>query len=215
MGSYKVINRDDWCRREHYDFYSKFDNPCYNISTVIKARVINDYCMDNNISLFKLTLFVIMKSANSTPQLRQRRLGKEIIEYSSINVMTPIMKPNETFQQVLCKNTSNFFSFTNQLDMEIEQAKSENKNGPMEIDGENFFCASCLPWVHFSTITHAELKFNSAVPTLTWGMIKNGMIPISCKFNHAFVDGLHASRFFLEIQHNFNNPESIIMLNDS
>ena len=39
--------------------------------------------------------------------------------------------------------------------------------------------------------------------------MKNGLIPISCKFNHAFVDGLHVSRFFANIEESFASPDTL------
>ena len=88
----------------------------------------------------------------------------------------------------------------------IEAAK-HTAPAPLIVNGENFFCASCLPWLHFSAMTHAEYYVGASVPALTWGKLKNGIIPVAGKFNHAFVDGLHASRFFARVEENFAQPE--------
>lgn len=77
------------------------------------------------------------------------------------------------------------------------------------MEEENFFCASCLPWLHFSAMTHAEYYVGAAVPALTWGKLKNGIIPVAGRFNHAFVDGLHASRFYAEVEYYFANPQAL------
>ncbi|VTN09547.1 Uncharacterised protein [Raoultella terrigena] len=47
------------------------------------------------------------------------------------------------------------------------------------------------------------------MPALTWGKLKNGVIPVAGKFNHAFVDGLHASRFFAAIESGFADPDAL------
>lgn len=120
--------------------------------------------------------------------------------------MTLIMTKDEGFRQVLCESTPLFTDFRSQINGKIEEVKNA-KAGPMIIQNEDFFCASCLPWLHFDSITHAEFHFGAAVPTLTWGQLKDGVVPVACKFNHAFVDGLHASRFFACIEDNFDNPD--------
>jgi chloramphenicol O-acetyltransferase type A len=120
------------------------------------------------------------------------------------------MTAQEGFRQMMCENTPDFTEFTTKVTRQIAEVKN-SEAGPMIVKGENFFCASCIPWVHFSSITHAEFHFGAAVPTLTWGKLKNGVIPVACKFNHAFVDGLHASRFFAQLEDNFANPDSLYL----
>ncbi|MGN5762721.1 CatA-like O-acetyltransferase, family 1 [Acinetobacter calcoaceticus] len=206
MSDYKVIDKENWHRKDHFDFYNKFDNSCFNLCVPIKAQKLYEFAKDNNESFFQLTLFAILQAANSVPQMKQRLLGADIIEYSTINVMTPIMTTREAFRQVMCNFEPNFSIFSDQLSQKIIDVK-DSKAGPMIVQGENFFCASCLPWLHFSSITHAEYHFSAAVPTLTWGKLEKGVIPISCKFNHSFVDGLHASRFFSQVEENLNSPD--------
>ncbi|RYA55957.1 CatA-like O-acetyltransferase, partial [Enterobacter cloacae complex sp. CH23B] len=58
-------------------------------------------------------------------------------------------------------------------------------------------------------MTHAEYAVGAAVPALTWGKLQNGVIPVAGRFNHAFVDGLHASRFYALVEEGFNDPERL------
>lgn len=206
MSVYKLIDKEKWTRAEHYKFYSKFDNPCFNLCVPVKAQILFDFAKDRNESFFQLCLFAILRAANKIPELKRRTLDDRVIEYDSINVMTPIITKDEGFKQIMCDVTSFFSDFKLQVSKKIEDVKN-SKAGPMIIQHENFFCASCLPWLHFSSITHAEMYSGGAVPTLTWGKLENGIIPVACKFNHAFVDGLHASRFFKAIQDNFDKPD--------
>lgn len=41
------------------------------------------------------------------------------------------------------------------------------------------------------------------------GKLQNGVIPVAGRFNHAFVDGLHASRFYALVEEGFNDPERL------
>ena len=58
-------------------------------------------------------------------------------------------------------------------------------------------------------MTHAEYAVGAAVPALTWGKLQNGVVPVAGRFNHAFVDGLHASRFFALVEEGFSDPERL------
>lgn len=208
MNSYRIIDKDHWPRRELFDFYQKFDNPCFNITVNVDAQELYSCSRDRRESFFQLALYAILRAANAVPQLKQRIIDGTVIEFEKIAVMSPIMTEHEMFRQIWCEYAPNFSAFANDVAPKIEDAKRGTPS-PMEDHGEDFLCASCVPWVHFSSITSAEYNFGQAVPLVAWGMMKNGIIPIACKFNHSFIDGLHVGRFFDEIEKGFTNPDSL------
>lgn len=208
MNPYRVIDKAGWDRGELFDFYQKFDNPCFNVSVSVEAQNIYDCAKSRKVSFFLLSLYAILRAANAVPQVRQRMLDAEIVEFESIAVMTPIMTKQEMFRQVWCEYTPSFGEFSDSAIPKIEAAKQDSPS-PMEEHGEDFMCASCLPWLHFTSVTQADFSVEQVVPILAWGKMKNGVIPISCKFNHAFLDGLHVSRFFESVEHSFAEPDSL------
>ena len=208
MTTYRVIDKGHWHRLALFDFYRKFANPCFNLCVPLKAQPLYENAKDNGISFFQLTLYAILRAANHVPQLKQRLVADEIIEYSAIDVMTPIMTNNDAFRQILCTTAQSFNEFTHVVSQQIALAKS-TEPAPLLTHGDNYFCASSLPWLHFTGMTHAEYFSDSTVPTLTWGKLENGVIPVAGKFNHMFVDGLHASRFFTELEALFLAPERL------
>lgn len=115
---------------------------------------------------FQLALYGLVRAANDVPQLKQRLLDDEIIEYDQLAVMTPVMTAQEGFRQVWCDNAADFAAFSAAATPKIDAAK-RTAPAPLIVNGENFFCASCLPWLHFSAMTHAEYYVGAAVPALT------------------------------------------------
>lgn len=208
ISAYKIIDRQSWHRKDHHQFYSQFSSPCFNLCVPVAAQNIYECAKDNDVSFFQLALYGILRAANLVPQLKQRMSGDDIIEFANIKVMTPILTTTDGFRQIWCENALSFADFTTEVTRNIETAKTAEP-APMKAEAEDYFCASCLPWVHFSSITHAEFNASSAVPTLTWGKLKNGVIPVAGKFNHAFVDGIHAGRFFAYLEEVFADPSSL------
>ncbi|TLV23092.1 CatA-like O-acetyltransferase [Klebsiella indica] len=208
MTHYRVIDKQNWPRKDHFDFYRRFANPAFNLCVPIAAQRLYDCAKDRNVSFFQLALYALMRAVNGVPQLKQRRSGDDIIEYDELAVMTSVMTGQEGFRQVWCDNADDFATFSRVATPKIEAAKHTSP-APLIVTGENYFCASCLPWLHFSAITHAEYYVGAAVPALTWGKLKNGIIPVAGKFNHAFVDGLHASRFFSRVEEYFAEPDRL------
>ena len=206
MANYRIIDKQRWPRKDHFEFYRGFATPSFNLCVPLAAQRLYECAKDRGVSFFQLALYGLVRAANDVPQLKQRLLDDEIIEYDQLAVMTPVMTAQEGFRQVWCDNAADFAAFSAAATPKIDAAK-RTAPAPLIVNGENFFCASCLPWLHFSAMTHAEYYVGAAVPALTWGKLKNGIIPVAGRFNHAFVDGLHASRFFARVEEGFAEPD--------
>lgn len=208
MNSYRVIDKENWERKELFDFYQKFDNPSINVSVQIEAGEIYACAKDRDESFFLLSLYAILRAANTVPQIRQRIVDGAVVEFDRIAVMTPIMTERELFRQIWCEYSPSYSDFKNEAIPKVEAARRGNPS-PMEGHGADYLCASCVPWLHFTAITQAEFFFGQDVPILAWGKLKNGEVPFACKFNHSFMDGLHVSRFFAGIEEGFANPDTL------
>lgn len=208
MQSYKVIDLETWPRRKLYEFYRKFDTPCFNITVSVNAERIHAFAKANGESFFLLCLYAILRAANAVPLVRQRTVDGQPVEFARLAVMTPIMTKAEMFQQIWCEYAPDFMTFKQTAVPLVAKAKSGDPM-PMEDHGQDFICASCLPWLHFDSITQAQYSFDQSVPILAWGKMGNGKIPISVQFDHCFMDGLYVSRFFEAITTGFSVPESL------
>jgi chloramphenicol O-acetyltransferase type A len=122
--------------------------------------------------------------------------------------MTPIMTKQEMFCQIWCEYEPTFEAFKAHAAPKVETAKHNNPS-PMLEHGEDFLCASCVPWLHFTSLTQADYAFSQTIPVLAWGKLKNNIIPVSCRFNHSFMDGLHVSRFFNNIEERFTGKHDL------
>ncbi len=208
MAQYKVIDMSTWSRSRTFEFYRRFANPSYSINVQYSIEPLYKQAKKNGDSFFLLTLYAILRAANEVPQLRQRYINGQVIEYEQLAAMTPIMTPNEEFCQAWCEFRSDFPQFKEVAHLEIEAAKKAQP-GPRLNHDEDYICASCVPWLHFTGGTQADFTFNETVPILAWGKMQENKIPIIGRFNHYFVDGLHFSRFFNKIELYFKEPDQL------
>lgn len=206
MNKYHILNLKSWTRTNMFNFYQSFASPLFNISVKIHGEKLYKYAKLNHESFFLLSLYAILRSANEIPQLRQRILDAQVIEFERIAVMTPIMTPDEMFHQIWCEYEDDFATFKAITNPKIESAKNSTPS-PMVNHGDDFLCANCAPWLHFESITQTTYHSHQAVPILAWGKMVDGKIPFAIQLNHSFVDGLHTSRFFEKLQNYFDNPE--------
>lgn len=106
MANYHVIDKQTWPRKDHFDFYRGFANPSFNLCVPVEAQRLYECAKDRGVSFFQLALFALVRAANEVPQLKQRLLGDDIIEYDQLAVMTPVMTAQEGFRQVWCENAA-------------------------------------------------------------------------------------------------------------
>ncbi|MDO5581596.1 MAG: CatA-like O-acetyltransferase [Planctomycetia bacterium] len=208
MNEYTIIDMETWPRRKTFEFYRTFVNPSYNINVLYNILPLYEMAKAKEDSFFLLTLYAILRAANEVPQIRQRFVDGKVVQYRQLAVMTPIMTRNEEFQQVWCEYEPDFIRFKEAAIPVIEAAKA-GSSGPLIGHEQDYICASCVPWLHFTGSTQADLTFEQTVPILAWGKMKEGKVPINCRLNHYFVDGLHFSRFFNKMEVSFQNPESL------
>ena len=208
MNNFKKIDLATYQRKTAFEFFQTFHSPHFHVSVKINAKPLYNFAKANNESFFLLCLYSILKAANSTPQMRQRIVNKEIIEFKYIAALTPILDCNECFAHIWCEYQDDFAAFKKDTLPKISAAKTGVESVPLNLT-EDHIVASCLPWLHFESLTAAELSQEQSVQILSWGkMNDDGLIPFSCTFHHGLIDGLHASRFFAEIERQFNSAAS-------
>jgi chloramphenicol O-acetyltransferase len=112
VANYRVIDKQNWPRKDHFDFYRGFANPSFNLCVPVEAQRLYECAKDRGVSFFQLALYALVRAANDVPQLKQRLLDDDIIEYDQLAVMTPVMTAQEGFRQVWCDNAADFAAFS-------------------------------------------------------------------------------------------------------
>ena len=143
---------------------------------------------------FLSMLYAVVRAANAVPQLR-RRLAEDgtVVEYDWCPPSYTAMKPDGVY--VYC---------TVEGDMPYGTFIAEGQRRQREVLVRSFFFVSSVPWVHYSQLQHPAESPDDSNPRISWGkyVTVNGRttLPVSLFVNHALADGLHISRFFLNLE---------------
>ena len=70
----------------------------------------------------------------------------------------------------------------------------------LAISGENVIHYSALPWLNFTSVSHARsFSFQDSCPKITFGKMveraKRKYMPVALHAHHALMDGLHVGQF--------------------
>ena len=69
----RVINLDNWNRKEHFKFFSALDDPFWGITTTVDFTSIYQQSKNMEVSFFLYSVHFLLKCIRS----EERRVGKE------------------------------------------------------------------------------------------------------------------------------------------
>lgn len=202
----KSINIETWKRKEHFDFFSQFDEPFFGIVSEIDCTIAFNHAKDQKLSFFAYYLHKVLIAINNIEEFRYRIDGDKVLLFDEIHASATIGRDDETFAFSFVKFNLDLSIFQASLTEEIKAVTNSKglrlNNNANRKDVIHF---SSIPWVKFTGLTHARnFKFEDSAPKISVGKMEevNGklLMPVSINAYHGFVDGYHVGKFFELLQ---------------
>lgn len=193
------IDLANWKRRDHYNFFRKFDQPFFGISTEINCTKAYQYCKAYHVSFFVFYLYKAHSAVNHIQEFRYRIEDNEVFEYHEVSGSITVLRKDETFGFAYFEQQPNFDQFMQETRNSIELEK--NLSGlKLKSQSNGIIHYSVLPLIKFNGMQHAQvLGANDCIPKIVFGKLdfRNGQVflPLSIHVHHALCDGLHIGRF--------------------
>ena len=206
----KKIDINTWYRKEHFEFYSRFEQPFFNVCATVDVSKTLNYCKENQLSFFICALFLLGYTANQIEPFRFRINKNEVDVHDELEISCTVLNSDESFSFCEFGAFSNFDLFYQQADQQLTKIKNGYKSLKLSNEKDNKIFCSVLPWLHFTSFSHAQKQSeHDSTPRIVMGKYKNIhneiAMPVSVEVHHALVDGLHVAQFFEKLQHNFNH----------
>jgi len=207
----KILDKSNWNRKEHFDFFNQFDETFFGVT--IELDVTNAYkrCKDKNLSFFLYYHYLSTKAANEVKEFKYRIKEDNIVVFDAIHVSTILLRDNKSFVFTFIPFTSTFEEFTIEAKKEFERAKQTTGIGMDEntarLDTIHY---SAVPWFSFKGLTHPR-NYNSkeSNPKITFGKaseLNNQLImPVSIYAHHGLMDGYHLGLYIKRFQDLLNS----------
>lgn len=188
-----------WDRKDHFEFFSKFSEPFYGITTKINCTNAYQLTRSNDTSFFLYYLHKSLVAANNITNFKYRIIHNKVYEYDVINASPTINRPNGTFGFSYLEFKDSFDVFSDLAKPIIEKVR--NASGLHPAAYENVIHYSSLPWIDFTSISHARhFEYPDSCPKISFGKMttidNQKFMPVSVHVHHALVDGLHVGQFF-------------------
>lgn len=204
----KIIELENWKRKEHFEFFYRMDYPQYNVCANIDITRFLAFVRSHSLSFYYAMVYAVTKVTDDCENFRYRiRENKEIVLHDRLHPSFTDMSgsvEDDLFRFITMDRKEDLFEF-------VKEAKSISDEQKVFLDydailgRDDFVFLTCLPWVSFTHISHTiTLNRNDSVPRISWGKYfeQNGKIwlPFSVQVHHAFVDGVHVGRYFEKLQ---------------
>lgn len=193
------IDLVNWKRRDHYNFFRKFDQPFFGVNTEINCTKAYQYCKTYHAPFFMFYLYKAHLAVNHIQEFRYRIEDNEVFDYHEVSGSITVLRKDETFGFAYFDHQCNFKDFMQATRNSIELEKNSSGLNPKAgLNGLIHY--SVLPLIKFSAMQHAQISgTNDCIPKIVFGKLdfRNGQVflPISIHMHHALCDGLHLSRF--------------------
>lgn len=204
-----LIDIDNWNRKEHFLFFSKFDEPFFGVTVKVDCTTAYKKAKEKGISFFLYYLYRALKGANEVENFRYRIIENQAYSFATVNASPTINRPDGTFGFAYLEYFEDEKLFYEKALQEIENVKSTKSLLPA-VSGENVIHFSAIPWLDFTSISHARsFSYPDSCPKISFGKMteNNGVkeMPVSIHGHHALMDGYHVGMFVEKFQNLLNN----------
>jgi chloramphenicol O-acetyltransferase type A len=199
-----IIDVEQWERKDHYNFFRRFEEPFFGITIEVDCTLAYKACKNSNASFFLWYLHKSLIAANETEPFRYRIEGDNVLLYDKVNASPTINRPDGTFGFSYFDYHLSFQLFSSKAQEEIEKVQRSTGLIPA-IAGENVIHYSSVPWLKFTSISHARAySFKDSIPKISFGKMTevNGIrtMPVSVHAHHGLMDGYHVAQFMERFQ---------------
>ena len=200
----RIIDLSTYPRRSHFEYFGRMAFPYVGLTANVDVTNLLRFAKERGGSTFHAVLWAAAKAANCIPELRQRIVDGQIVEFDHCNAGFTVARPDHTFCNCDVETRMSLEAFL--IDARRRQEEAVKQVGFVNPDEDEIgqIFTSCVPWVEFTQVVQPVPSPGDCNPRIVFGKyIREGeriKMPLHIQCNHALVDGYHIAEFFRIIQ---------------
>lgn len=207
----KIIDIENWNRKEHFEWFKNFDEPFFGIVSEIDCSIAYLKSKKENIPFYHNYLHKSLKAVNLLENFRLRIEDNKVVCYDKINASATLNNADNLYAMSFIEYSDNLLDFSKRMKLEEEHVKKIKGLGVSENTmRKDVIHYSSVPWFKITGLSHARnYKFEDSVPKITFGkfeIIDNKKIMnISINGHHGLLDGYHVGIYLKTFQDLLNS----------
>jgi len=207
MENYKVIDFENWPRKNHYLYYTNLVKAGYSMTVNIDVAKLVSFCKRKGYKFYPTFIYCTSAVVNSTENLRifKNKDGMPCVWDKVVPNYTIFHDDDKTFSDIWTDFDFSFDTFYKNITRDIEKYKDVKGIKAKEGQPPNFFCISCVPWISYTGYsTYSGGGDPTFFPIITFGKYTEEKgtfkMPFTLTIAHAVCDGYHTGKFFNDLQ---------------
>jgi chloramphenicol O-acetyltransferase type A len=200
----RYIDLHTWPRRRHFDVFKAIAYPHFGLCASVDITAFRALVREREISFTVAIAYLLARVANGIPEFRQRIRGEQVVEHDVVHPSMTVLTPGDLFSFCTIPYAEDFTTFSARAaeTMARVQAHPVLEDEPGQDD---LLFMTSIPWVAFTGLQHPiHLEHVDSVPRIAWGRFHDVgdrlEMPLSIQAHHALMDGVHAGRYFQQVQ---------------
>ena len=200
----KIIDLEKYPRRSHYAFFKNMAYPYVGLTANVEVTNLVQYAKARSGSSFLACLWAAANAANRVPELRQRMVGEQIVEFDHCDTAHTVALEDHTFCNCRTDCRMELADFLSYGKKRQQEAAQNHGFAATTTDETGLIFLSCVPWVTFTQVIQPSPIPADSNPRIVFGkFFQEGeklLMPLHIQCNHALVDGYHLGLFFEQFQ---------------
>ena len=121
---FKTLDQKDWNRKEHFEFFSTFDEPFFGIVSEVDCTKAYEFSKSSKRSFFAHYLHKTLMAVNEVQEFKYRILNEEVIICEQVHAAATIARTDGTFAFSFAEFDTDFSIFQKSLKKEIEEVQN-------------------------------------------------------------------------------------------
>lgn len=206
MMSSEYLDLRNWPRRAAYEHFRALAQPvfslCANLEVGALARRV---AACPGATPFLVYHHAALTAANQVEAFRYRLADQGVRVHAAVDASTTVLREDQSLGFANLRYEPRLADFVAGALAVLAAAKQRAPGLGGEDSGPRpLIHMTTLPWLHFSSFTHARGAGDADVPKLAFGRIETRegrrLMPVGVEVHHALMDGLHVAQFYAAMQ---------------
>ncbi|MBP6900415.1 MAG: hypothetical protein KBC73_10020 [Burkholderiaceae bacterium] len=203
------LDLERWPRRQTFEFYRGFDKPYFNVCCRVDVAPLQAALAAAGPAAGGLSLacyHLTLRLAQAIEPFRYRLQGGRVRVVARLQASTAVLRDDDSLAFAYLPPAPRLQDFVRQARERIAVARrpqgvfDPDGQGSEADDQEAVLHFTTLPWVHFTSFSHARnWGREDAIPKFAFGRVDpdgiRAWMPMSVEVHHALMDGVQVGRF--------------------
>jgi chloramphenicol O-acetyltransferase type A len=211
----KYLDIETWNRSQHFHLFKDMDYPYFNLCANIDITNLRHFLQLHQQSFFKTMVCLTSKVANDIDEFRYRIRADRVVIHEQVDPSFTVLTTADVFSFCTVRYQADMVKLYQEIEAQMAALQGQISLGD-EPGRDDLLYITSIPWVSFTSLSHpVHLHPVDSIPRIAWGKFfaESGMIklPFSIQAHHALMDGLHAGRYFQELQELVADPQALLV----